>query len=85
MVLMPSPSRKLSMAIISLTMAPKTTLTVVFWFEVIFVVWSVLQKELFLNVVLTLCLQYFKRSSWTLRLPTPLFYIYLPQCTVCTW
>lgn len=26
--------------------------------------------------VLTLCLQYFKRSSWTLRLPTVLFYIY---------
>lgn len=38
MVLLPSPSRKLSMASISLTMAPKTTLTVVFWLEVIFVV-----------------------------------------------
>lgn len=40
-------------------------------------------KGYLLNVVLTLCLQYFKRSSWTLRLPTLLFYIL--QCTVCTW
>lgn len=33
-------------------------------------------KGYLLNVVLTLCLQYFKRSSWTLRLPTLLYYIY---------
>lgn len=33
-------------------------------------------KGFLLNDVLTLCLQYVKRSSWTLRLPTPLFYIY---------